>query len=72
MKQNHYIQLYQIQKYPVDQIEKVLLLHVYFMHVKNVMSQSTKEIAEIFNLESTVMTKGCKKCQENYQMNKNE
>jgi transcription initiation factor TFIIB len=32
--------------------------------------RSTKEIAEIFNLESTVMTKGCKKCQEIIAMNK--
>jgi transcription initiation factor TFIIIB Brf1 subunit/transcription initiation factor TFIIB len=43
---------------------------VYFACKECNVPRSSKEIAEIFKLESTVMTKGCKKCQEIINMNK--
>ena len=43
---------------------------VYFACKECNVPRSAKEIAEIFSLESTVMTKGCKKCQEIISMNK--
>lgn len=43
---------------------------VYFACKECNVPRSSKEIAEIFSLESTIMTKGVKKCQEIISMNK--
>ena len=44
---------------------------VYFACKQCNVARSSKEIAEMFNINSTVMTKGVKKCQEIIFMNKN-
>jgi len=43
---------------------------VYFACKECSVPRSSKEIAEMFSLDTTVMTKGCKKCQEIISMNK--
>jgi transcription initiation factor TFIIB len=43
---------------------------VYFACKECSVPRSSKEIAEMFSLDTTIMTKGCKKCQEIISMNK--
>jgi len=43
---------------------------VYFACKELNVPRSSKEIASVFSIESTVMTKGCKKCQEIINLNK--